>query len=75
MKPVVDRLTQEFSGRVDVRRENVGGGDAAAEALANRYQVQYVPTFLLLNADGSKADFVVGGLDEAALRAKMMALK
>jgi thioredoxin-related protein len=75
MKPVVDRLTQEFSGRVDVRRENVGGGDAAAEALANRYQVQYVPTFVFLNSDGSKADLVVGGLDEAALRAKMTALK
>jgi thioredoxin-related protein len=75
MKPVVDRLTQEFSGRFDVRRENVGGGDAAAEALANRYQVQYVPTFVFLNSDGSKADLVVGGLDEAALRAKMTALK
>ncbi len=75
MRPVVDRLTKEFSGKVDVRQLNVSGGDAAAEALANQYQVQYVPTFVLLNADGSKADFVVGSLDEAALRTKMAALR
>lgn len=75
MKPVVDRLTQEFSGRVEVRRLNVGGGDPAAEQVANQYQVQYVPTFVFLNADGSKADMVVGSIDEATLRAKMAALK
>lgn len=75
MKPVVDRLTEEFAGRVDVRRENVSGGDAAAEVLANQFQVQYVPTFVFLNADGSKADLVVGSLDEASLRAKLTALK
>jgi thioredoxin-like negative regulator of GroEL len=75
MKPVVDRLTEEFAGKVDVRRENVGGGDVAAEALANQFQVQYVPTLVFLNADGSKADLVVGSLDEASLRAKLTALK
>lgn len=75
MKPVVDRLTQEFSGRVEVRRLNVGGGDPAAEQVANQYQVQYVPTFVLLNSDGSKADLVVGSLSEEALRAKMTGLR
>jgi thioredoxin-like negative regulator of GroEL len=75
MKPVVDRLTQEFSGKVEVRRLNVGGGDPAAEQVANQYQVQYVPTFVLLNSDGSKADLVVGSLAEDALRTKMAGLR
>lgn len=74
MAPVVDRLTDEYEGTVEIRALNVEE-DAAAAELASSFRVQYVPTFVLVNADGSTADTLVGEVSEDALRDALDALK
>lgn len=74
MAPVVDRLTEEYEGTVEIRALNVEE-DAAAAELASSYRVQYVPTFVFVNADGTTAETLVGELEESALRDALDALK
>mgnify|MGYP001164779735 FL=1 len=74
MAPVVDRLTKEYEGTVEIRALNVET-DAAAADLASSYRVQYVPTFVFVNADGTTAETLVGEVEERALREALDALK
>ena len=71
---MVDRLTEEYEGTVEIRALNVEE-DAAAAELASSYRVQYVPTFVFVNADGTTAETLVGELEESALRDALDALK
>lgn len=75
MKPVVDRLSKEFKGRVEFRRYDVDAPGSDGQRLATKMGVQYVPTFVFVNADGSGAGQVVGGMSEQALRARLESLK
>ncbi len=75
MKPVVDRLRTAYKGKVDVRRMDTGSGDPEVERLAQEFGIQYVPTFVFVDSKGVKQDLVVGETPEAALRAKLDALK
>jgi thioredoxin-like negative regulator of GroEL len=75
MKPVVDRLTTDYSGKVDIVKMPLDTGDAAAEKLANAFGVQYVPTFVLVDSKGVKQDLIVGETSEDGLRAKLDALR
>jgi thioredoxin 1 len=72
--PVVDRLTTEYEGKVEILRMNVETDDDAA-ALASEMRVQYVPTFVLLNSDGTTADTLIGELSESALKTALDSLK
>lgn len=75
MKPLVERLGKEFEGRVEFRRY-VDSGDPVGDRLAREFNVQYVPTFVFVNADGSLSGRpIVGGVDEATLRQRLEALK
>lgn len=74
MAPVVDRLKEQYKGRIEFRRFDVTS-DPNAIKLADAVGAQYVPTFLFFNAEGEKVDMVVGGMTEAQLRAKLDALK
>lgn len=73
MKPVVDGLQQKYAGKVEFRRMDVNTD--AAQQLANLYQVEYTPTFVFVNADGTRNDQVVGQVPEAALAQRLDALK
>jgi thiol:disulfide interchange protein len=75
MKPVVDGLKAEYAGKVDFQRLDTTAGNAETDRLANLFQVQYVPTFVFVNADGTTSDLVVGGTTADVLRAKLNALK
>ena len=75
MKPVVDRLTKEYAGTVDVLTMDLSGSNANAEKLANDLGVEYVPTFFFVAPDGTVRDTVVGGMTEADMRKKLDALK
>jgi thiol-disulfide isomerase/thioredoxin len=75
MAPVVDRLIKDYAGKVEIRVLDTGKSDAEMERLATEYSIQYVPTFIFLNSDGSKAEMVVGETPEASMRAKLDALK
>lgn len=67
MAPVVDRLMADYDGIVDFRLLNVET-DEEASALGERFEIQYVPTFVLLNSDGSVSDVIVGEVSEQDLR-------
>jgi thiol-disulfide isomerase/thioredoxin len=74
MKPLVERLEKSYIGKVEFRRLNVES-DQAANDLANKLGVQYVPTFLFVNADGVIAKSVVGEMTEQALSDAVASLK
>jgi thioredoxin-like negative regulator of GroEL len=73
MAPVVDRLTDDYAGIVEVRTMNVEK-DAEASQLASSFKVQYVPTFVFVRSDGTTADMVVGEVSEDDLRDTLDAL-
>jgi len=64
-----------YKGTVDFRIY-VDSGDPVGDALAQQFNIQYVPTFMFANADGSlSGEPIVGGTDEATLRKRLDALK
>lgn len=74
MAPVVDRLKTQYEGKVEFRLYNVEK-DAEGARLANEFGAQFVPTFVLVNSDGSRADTIVGSVSEEQLRKALDALK
>ncbi len=74
MKPVVDRLSQEYEGRVEFRLYDVDKSEEGTQ-LMRQYGAQYVPTFVFLNSDGSEADRAVGELSEDQMRRMLDSLK
>lgn len=74
MKPVVDGLEKEWAGRVEFRRLNVETDPKGVE-LANTMGVQYVPTFVFVNADGVTAGQVVGEQTKDSLEKALGDLK
>lgn len=67
MAPIVNGLIPEFEGRVAIRKYNPNTSDAAAR-LAQQYEVQFVPTFVFVDANGSVVDTIVGEVPEKTLR-------
>lgn len=74
MQPVVDRLEEKYAGKVEFRLVNVDT-DPQGSALMQKYGAQYVPTFVLLNADGSVGDQIVGEVEESKLAEAIDRLK
>lgn len=75
MKPLVERLKKEYAGKVEFRRY-VDNIDPVGNELARQFNVEYVPTFVFANADGSlSGQPIVGGVDESVLRERLDALK
>jgi thioredoxin-related protein len=75
MRPVVDRLTTEYTGKVDIKKMSLNGDDPTAEGLATTFGVQYVPTFVFVDSQGAQQGLVVGEVAESTLRAKLDALR
>ena len=73
MKPVVDRLKEQYKGKITFYRWDPSV-DQQGNDLANKLKAEYVPTFVFFNAKGEKVDMIVGGVEEAALKAKLDAL-
>ena len=74
MAPVVDRLKTEYEGKVEFRLLNADT-DPDAASLGARVAVQDVPTFVLLDSDGTQRDMIVGEVSEDDLRAALDALR
>ena len=75
MKPVVDRLEKDYAGKVDVKRMPTDTGDPEVARLATLFKIQYVPTFVFVDASGVQKDLLIGQVDEATLRQKLDALR
>ncbi len=75
MRPLVERLAQEYGGKVEFRRY-VDSGDPVGDQLSQAFGIQYVPTFVFVDSDGSlSGQPLVGGVDEAVLRQRLDLLK
>ena len=75
MKPLVERLGREYAGKIEFRRY-VDSGDPVGDQLSRQFNVQYVPTFVFVNADGSvSGQPIVGGVGEDILRQRLDALQ
>lgn len=70
--PVVNRLEEEFAGRVAVIRLNANEGTNSR--LQREYGVQGHPSFVVLDDDDAVADRFFGPQDEETLRAAMAAV-
>jgi thiol-disulfide isomerase/thioredoxin len=75
MRPVVDGLVKKYAGTYDIKIVNLSKGDPADEQLYNSFDLQYVPTFVLLNSDGSVAEKIVGSRPAAELEAAFAKLR
>lgn len=74
MVPIVHGLVPDYEGSVAIRMYNPDTSDAAA-ALAEEYGVQFVPTFVFVNADGEAVDQLIGEVSEDTLRSCLDDLK
>jgi thioredoxin 1 len=74
MKPLVEGLEKKYGDKVEFRRLNVEKDQAGVE-LANELGIQYVPTFMFVNADGVVSKQTVGAMDEAQFKAALEALQ
>ncbi|MEZ6124470.1 MAG: thioredoxin [Planctomycetaceae bacterium] len=63
LAPTLDRLAEEFSGKVRIVKVNVD----SEPALANKYQVSSIPALVFI-ADGQVVGQSAGAASEAALR-------
>ena len=76
MKPVVDGLAKKYAGRYDIRVMNPSAGDAqAVGALARKYRIQYVPTFVFVHSDGGLSATVVGAVPVAQIEKELAKLR
>jgi thioredoxin-related protein len=71
-KPVVDGLEREMEGRAQVLRLSVT--DSVGGALATRYSVRAVPTFVLLDGAGEVVLTQIGSPDREAVLATVEGL-
>jgi thioredoxin-like negative regulator of GroEL len=74
MAPVVDRLKTEYEGKVEFRLLNADT-DPEAASLGAQFDIQYVPTFVLLDSDGSVSEVIIGEVSEQDLRDALDALR
>jgi thioredoxin-related protein len=68
----VDRLERELEGQVRVLRLSVGS--AVGRALAARYGVRGVPTFVLFDGEGRIVHHQAGRLDAESMKAQIDSL-
>ncbi len=74
MAPIVSGLVDDYEGDVAIRVYNVETSDEGAR-LAEEYGVQFVPTFIFVNADGEDVDQLIGEVSEGTLKASLDDLK
>jgi thiol-disulfide isomerase/thioredoxin len=74
MKPVVDRLQQQYKGKVDFKLYDVDNS-AEGNQLMQQFNSQYVPTFVFVNRNGTVVQQKVGELTQTELVGMLDALK
>ena len=75
MRPVVDGLVKTYVGRYDIRVMDTSSGDAAVGRLMESFGIQYVPSFVFVNRDGTRANMIVGETPVATLEAELAKLR
>ncbi len=67
--PVVNRLKEEYRGKVEIIQVNVD--DTKNAELTAKYSINAIPTFIFLDKSGNVVDKAVGALAETELREKI----
>ena len=75
MKPVVDGLVTKYAGTYDIKVMNLSSGDPETSRLADSYGVEYVPTFVFLNSDGTRSNTIVGAVAVEQLESELAKLE
>lgn len=70
MTPIVNGLTDEFKGQVDVHQLNAA--DQANIQLQNEYGLRGHPSFVILDSDGRSVQTLIGPQSETVLRQAIM---
>lgn len=73
MAPIVDRLTKEFAGKVDVKVIDVD--QQANQELVARFKINSIPTFAFIDRNGNVLELFIGGTSEETLRQKIQELE
>ena len=71
---MVDGLQKQYQGKVDFIRYNTDSS-AEGQALAQKFNLQYIPSFLFVNPDGTVVQQKVGGMTKDELKLALDALK
>ena len=66
VKPVVDRVQIELTGKLRIIRLDIQS--PAGHALADRYRFQFTPTFIFFDGQGAEQWRSVGRLDPQQVR-------
>jgi thioredoxin-like negative regulator of GroEL len=75
MKPVVDRLSREYAGKVDFVVYGDVNADQAVSRFSSTQGVRVVPTMVLVDSQGREAKRILGSVPEAELRQALDAAK
>lgn len=75
MRPVVDGLIKQYAGRYDIKVVNLSQNKEADVALYQSFGLQYVPTFVFLNADGTRSGTIVGAASVQEIQTELAKLK
>jgi thioredoxin-like negative regulator of GroEL len=68
VKPVVDRLEPEYSGRITFIKHDEVWSNRESAAFASENGIRAVPTMVLVSPDGREIERILGGADEARIR-------
>jgi thioredoxin-like negative regulator of GroEL len=66
LKPVVDRLEEQYNGQLDVVRVDIQS--SAGRAIAGEFGVLVTPTFMFFDAQGQEIQRMVGSLNEELIK-------
>lgn len=67
MAPIVNGLAPKYEDRVAIRMYNLEQSQVG-NALAEKFGVKYVPTFVFVDAEGNVVDMIIGETSEAQLK-------
>jgi thioredoxin-related protein len=71
-KPIVDGIEREHTGSIKVIRLNVQ--ESHSRPFMARYDFQFTPTFILLDADGNEIWRLIGSIDPQKVRQSLSAV-
>lgn len=66
MAPIVEKMAEEFEGRIKVGKCNVDDN----MQLAQQYRISSIPAFMIFK-DGKPAEFFVGAMSATELKGKL----
>lgn len=64
-KPIVDGIEEKYRDQLTILRLNIQ--DATSQPYLDRYNFQYTPTFILLDANGVEIWRRIGSIDAAEI--------